>query len=306
MSTKEPKRRFLQIFAPNKKKRSIWEMLSQKTADFCRKSQKTAGTPRRPQIGVCLLRFVPLRAALSSCPFLSILSTLISTLRTTRWSGWGCTTSALGSSEKSSIGSRLCQQFRRRSALNLESVSACFWLSLRGQQRGYSEEKHIENNPYSSERVISFYMVAEPPQRQLGDDIGFSEAASGCCFWHRHIWLRSSNRGLFCPEIRAFTGFGGEISSTVSKDLSPLSFHSLLFFCFTKEKPQIYQGFSLTAEPTKILGKDRENTKTTKEIPLLKINQGNPKNQGMEGLKSLATVKYYSDTKWPLTAVKGR
>ena len=32
--------------------------------------------------------------------------------------------------------------------------------------------------------------------------------------------LRGPNWGLFCPEIRAFMGFGGEISSTVSKVLS--------------------------------------------------------------------------------------
>ena len=44
------------------------------------------------------------------------------------------------------------------------------------------------------------------------------------------------------------------------------------FFCFTKEKPQIYQGFSLTAEPTKSLEKT-ENTKITKEIPCLKLTK---------------------------------
>ena len=38
--------------------------LSQKTADFRRNLQKTAGTRRKPQIGVCPLRFVPLSAAL--------------------------------------------------------------------------------------------------------------------------------------------------------------------------------------------------------------------------------------------------
>ena len=32
--------------------------------------------------------------------------------------------------------------------------------------------------------------------------------------------LCGPNWGLFCPEIRAFTGFWGEISSTVSKVLS--------------------------------------------------------------------------------------
>ena len=34
------------------------------------------------------------------------------------------------------------------------------------------------------------------------------------------VELRGPNWGLFCPEIRAFTVFGGEISSTVSKVLS--------------------------------------------------------------------------------------
>ena len=44
------------------------------------------------------------------------------------------------------------------------------------------------------------------------------------------------------------------------------------FFCFTKENPQIYQGFSLTAEPTKSLEKT-ENTKITKEIPCLELTK---------------------------------
>ena len=38
---------------------------SEKTADFRRKPLKTAGTRRKPQIGVCPLRFVPLSAALT-------------------------------------------------------------------------------------------------------------------------------------------------------------------------------------------------------------------------------------------------
>ena len=37
---------------------------AEKAADFRRKPLKTAGTCRKPQIGVCPLRFVPLRAAL--------------------------------------------------------------------------------------------------------------------------------------------------------------------------------------------------------------------------------------------------
>ena len=62
----EPKRRFsliLQIlaffFLENEAfgKRGF----SQKTADFRRKPQITAGTRRTPQIGVCPLRFVPLK-----------------------------------------------------------------------------------------------------------------------------------------------------------------------------------------------------------------------------------------------------
>ena len=40
------------------------QIFSQKTADFRRKPQKTAGTRSKPQIGVCPLRFVPSSAAL--------------------------------------------------------------------------------------------------------------------------------------------------------------------------------------------------------------------------------------------------
>ena len=54
------------------------------------------------------------------------------------------------------------------------------------------------------------------------------------------------------------------------------------FFCFTKEKAQTYQGFSLTAEPTKSLEKT-EKIPNNQGNSLLKINQGNPNNQGMEG-----------------------
>ena len=64
----EPKRRFSLIFADSRRfleneafgKRRF----SQETADFRRNPQKTAGTCRKPQIGGCPLRFVPLSAPL--------------------------------------------------------------------------------------------------------------------------------------------------------------------------------------------------------------------------------------------------
>ena len=55
------------------------------------------------------------------------------------------------------------------------------------------------------------------------------------------------------------------------------------FFCFTKEKPQIYQGFSLATKPTKNLGNFRENSKITKGLPCLKLTKEIQKNQGKEG-----------------------
>ena len=68
----EPKRRSLQIFADFADSRLCLEnkavekrRVSQKTADFCRKPQKTTGTRRKWQIGVCPLRFVPLSVALT-------------------------------------------------------------------------------------------------------------------------------------------------------------------------------------------------------------------------------------------------
>ena len=61
-------RRFSQIFADSRlsleNKAFGKRRFSQETADFCRKPQKTAGTRRKPQIGVRPLRFVPLSAAL--------------------------------------------------------------------------------------------------------------------------------------------------------------------------------------------------------------------------------------------------
>ena len=60
-----------------------------------------------------------------------------------------------------------------------------------------------------------------------------------------------------------------------------LSFHSLVS-CFTKENPQIYQGFSLTAEPTNPWKRQRKY-QNNQGNSLLKINQGNRKNQGKEG-----------------------
>ena len=54
------------------------------------------------------------------------------------------------------------------------------------------------------------------------------------------------------------------------------------FFCFTKEKPQIYQGFSPTAEPTNPWRRQRKY-QNNQGNSLLKINQGNPRNQGKEG-----------------------
>ena len=61
----EPKRRFSLIFADSRlfpeNKAFGKRRFSQKTADFRRETaEKTAGTRRKPQIGVCPLRFVPL------------------------------------------------------------------------------------------------------------------------------------------------------------------------------------------------------------------------------------------------------
>ena len=67
----EPKRTFSLIFADFCRFSFFLEnkafgkrRFSQKTADFRRKPQETAGTRRKLQIGVCPLRFVPLSAAL--------------------------------------------------------------------------------------------------------------------------------------------------------------------------------------------------------------------------------------------------
>ena len=59
----KPKRRFLQRFSLIFGRFSclfLENKAFEKTADFRREPQKTAGTRRKPQIGVCPLRFVPL------------------------------------------------------------------------------------------------------------------------------------------------------------------------------------------------------------------------------------------------------
>ena len=53
------------------------------------------------------------------------------------------------------------------------------------------------------------------------------------------------------------------------------------FFCFTKEKPQINQGF-LSSAPRKPR-KNQRKLKNNQGYSLLKINQGIQKNQGKEG-----------------------
>ena len=61
----------------------------------------------------------------------------------------------------------------------------------------------------------------------------------------------------------------------------PLSFLSLLF-CFAKQNPAINQGISLLTAH-KNLGQLEQTSNFYQGNPLLKINQGNPNNQGKEG-----------------------
>ena len=63
---------------------------------------------------------------------------------------------------------------------------------------------------------------------------------------------------------------------------SSLSFHSLIFLFYQGKTSDLPRIFSHCRTP-KILGKDRENTKITKEIPCLKLTKEIQKNQGMEG-----------------------
>ena len=53
-------------------------------------------------------------------------------------------------------------------------------------------------------------------------------------------------------------------------------------FCFTKENLQNYQGFSVPAERIETLENKRKHP-FEQGNSLLKINQGNPNNQGKEG-----------------------
>ena len=68
----EPKRRFSLIFADSRlfqeNKAYGKRRFLQKATDFRREPQIFAGTCRKPQIGVCPLRFVPLSAALTGSP----------------------------------------------------------------------------------------------------------------------------------------------------------------------------------------------------------------------------------------------
>ena len=61
-----------------------------------------------------------------------------------------------------------------------------------------------------------------------------------------------------------------------------LSFHSLLFL-FYQGKPSNLPRIFSHCWTHKILGKDRENSNSKQGNSLLRINQGNSKNQGMEG-----------------------
>ena len=62
-----------------------------------------------------------------------------------------------------------------------------------------------------------------------------------------HLGLNFLIAGAQGPDLRD--------SWQTSEETPALSFHSLIFFCFTKENRRIYQGFSLTTEPTKSLEK---------------------------------------------------
>ena len=63
------------------------------------------------------------------------------------------------------------------------------------------------------------------PRDAQRDNRGLPAGASGISCWIFSIEKRTKNYAapigaFFCPEIRAFTGFWGEISSTASKVLS--------------------------------------------------------------------------------------
>ena len=61
-----------------------------------------------------------------------------------------------------------------------------------------------------------------------------------------------------------------------------LSFHSLIFLFYQGKTSNLPRIFS-HCQTHKILGKDRENTNLTKEIPCLKLTKEIVKNQGKEG-----------------------
>ena len=72
------------------------------------------------------------------------------------------------------------------------------------------------------------YIHIAPLQGHLADSflefhILKSHHVSGC---HCSFFYAAPIGAFFCPEIRAFTGFWGEISSTASKVLSDLQYNS--------------------------------------------------------------------------------
>ena len=104
--------------------------------------------------------------------------------------------------------------------------------------------------------------------------IGFQKGTfkSQICPFLRQICLSK----VLCPR-------GGKVACKIPIVASKSPVLPFLDFSFfTKEKPQIYQGFSLTAEPKNPWKRPRkyQNNQGNSD---LRICQGNPKNQGKEG-----------------------
>ena len=100
--------------------------------------------------------------------------------------------------------------------------------------------------------------------------------------WIRRGWiLRFWAAPIFRSEvskpfkIRLFEISGLKIGAPQKREIKNMTPCPSIpwFFCFTKEKPQIYQGFSLTAESTKSLEKTEKIPILSKDIPCLKLTK---------------------------------
>ena len=113
-----------------------------------------------------------------------------------------------------------------------EWISEKLHFSSSGPQKGPAERGHVKKRQKSSKSVKNIFGTFRQFSRRaknvknrqrmskLFSTIFARHQFSGPFWGLWQVHYAAPIGAFFCPEIRAFTGFGGEISSTVSKVLS--------------------------------------------------------------------------------------